>query len=73
MTQTNRFTGDRGDIVLGWLTRVAAVLLFVGVVAFDLISVGATSMVLSDQARHAAREASSAWQVDPRTAYSVAV
>ncbi len=56
---------ERGDIVLSWLSRVAAVILAVGVVSFDAISVGATSLVVSDQATHAAHEASSAWQTTP--------
>ncbi|MDP9418353.1 MAG: hypothetical protein M3P48_11130 [Actinomycetota bacterium] len=65
---------ERGDIVLSWLTRVSLVLAVLGVVSFDAISVGATSVMLADQGRTAAREASSAWQATPdaRNAYTVA-
>ena len=57
-----RFTSDRGDIVLGWLTKLVAVLGVSGLFLFDAISLGTTAMNLSDQGAHAAREASEVWQ-----------
>lgn len=53
---------DRGDIVLGWLTKIVVVLGLAGLVLFDAISVGTTAMSLSDQGAYAAREASEVWQ-----------
>lgn len=53
---------DRGDIVLGWLTKIAVVLGVAGLGLFDAISIGTTSINLSDQGSYAAREASEVWQ-----------
>lgn len=53
---------DRGDIILGWLTKLAVVLGAAGIVLFDAISVGTTAMNLTDQGGYAAREASEVWQ-----------
>lgn len=52
---------DRGDIVLGWLTRVTLVLAVLGVIAFDAISIGTTRMTVQDQGDAAARAASETW------------
>ena len=54
--------GDRGDIVIGWLTKIVVVLGVAGLVLFDAISVGSTAVSLSDQGQYAAREASVVWQ-----------
>ncbi len=66
---------DRGDIVLGWLTRIVVVLGIAGLGLFDAISVGTTAVNLSDQGNHAAREASEVWQSteDVQAAYDAAV
>lgn len=53
---------DRGDIILGWLTRISVILAAAGLVLFDAISVGTTAMTLSDQGSLAAREASETFQ-----------
>ncbi len=53
---------DRGDIVIGWLTKIVVVLGLAGLVLFDAISVGTTAVNLTDQGQHAAREASDVWQ-----------
>jgi hypothetical protein len=53
---------DRGDIVLGWLTRIVVVLGLAGIGLFDAISIGTTAVNLSDQGSYAAREASEVWQ-----------
>ena len=67
--------GDRGDIVLGWLTRIVIVLGIAGLGLFDAISVGTTAVSLSDQGNFAAREASEAWQSTDsvQAAYDAAV
>lgn len=53
---------DRGDIVLGWLTRLVVIFGIAGVFLFDAISIGTTAMTLTDQGSYAAREASETWQ-----------
>lgn len=67
--------GDRGDIVLGWLTRITVILALVGVVLFDAISLASTKANVSDQGAYAAREASSAWDEshDLQASYDAAV
>ncbi len=52
---------DRGDIVLGWLVRVVALLAVVGVMAFDVLSVGSSRLSVDDQATTAARAAADSW------------
>lgn len=52
---------DRGDIVLGWLGKLVAVLGVTAVVAFDGLSVAGASLSLEDQAVVAARDASDAF------------
>lgn len=66
---------DRGDIVLGWLTRIVVVLAVAGLGLFDAISVGTTAVSLSDQGNFAAREASEVWQSTDsvQAAYDAAV
>jgi len=66
---------DRGDIVLGWLTKIVIVLGVAGLFLFDAISLGTTAMNLSDQGSYAAREASEAWQQtgNVQKAYDAAV
>lgn len=53
---------DRGDIVLGWLTKIVVVLGIAGLGLFDALSIGSTAVSLSDQGQYAAREASEVWQ-----------
>jgi hypothetical protein len=66
---------DRGDIVLGWLTRIVVVLGIAGLGLYDAISVGTTAVSLSDQGNIAAREASETWQATDsvQAAYDTAV
>jgi hypothetical protein len=45
---------DRGDIVLGWLTRVVVVLAVVALLGFDGVQVGLSTVQLQDQANQAA-------------------
>jgi len=53
---------DRGDIVLGWLTKLVVIFGLAGIVFFDAISVGVTASSLTDQGSYAARDASEQWQ-----------
>jgi hypothetical protein len=61
--------------VIGWLTRLVVVLGTVAVVAFDAISIGITSVTLSDHGHRAAREGAEAWQMtaDVQRAYDAAL
>lgn len=66
---------ERGDVILGWLTKIAVVMAIAGIALFDAVSVGVTATSLTDQGGHAAREASEVWQVSSSTqkAYDAAV
>lgn len=66
---------DRGDIVLGWLTKLVAVLAVLGVIGFDAISLGATRFQAEDHAQLAARAAAESYRTgkDLQTAYDTAV
>lgn len=68
-------SSDRGDIVLGWLTRVTVVLAIAGVALFDAISVGSTKASVADDGSYAAREASATWDEtkDIQATYETAV
>lgn len=52
---------DRGDIVVGWLVRVIALLAVVGVMSFDALSVLSARLSVEDQAAAAARAAADTW------------
>lgn len=54
--------GDRGDIVLGWLTRITVFLVAGGLVVFDLGSVAVGHLRAQDAADRASQAASSSWQ-----------
>jgi len=66
---------DRGDIVLGWLTKVVLVLSLGGIVVFDALSVGVSRVSTQEAADRAARAASTRWQEthDVQQAYDAAV
>lgn len=66
---------DRGDVVLGWLTKLVATLAVVGVLGFDAVSLGSGRFQAEDHAQGAARAASAAWQGDKRVqvAYDAAL
>jgi hypothetical protein len=53
--------GDRGDIVLGWLTKVCLVLGIVGVLAFDGISLATANISATDTATSAANVGAETW------------
>ena len=54
--------GDRGDIILGWLTKLVIGISLTGVVAFDGVSIGVAHVSTVDDANSAALSASHAWQ-----------
>lgn len=55
-----RTDGDTGGIVVGWLLKVALVLLLVGIVAYDVVSIAYSRVAASDDARYIALGASEA-------------
>ena len=67
--------GDRGDIVLGWLTKLVATLAVLGVLGFDLISLGAARFQAEDHAQAAVRAANEAYRSTPdlQAAYDAAL
>ena len=74
-SRLHRAGPERGDIVLGWLTKIVVVLGIAGLGLFDAISIGTTAVNLTDQGNYAAREASERWQEtqDVQAAYDAAV
>ena len=68
-------TSDFGGIVLGWLTKLVVVLSLVGLIGFDLVSLGASRLQAEDAAQAAARAAVQAWTgpKDLQAAYDAAL
>ena len=66
---------DRGDIVLGWLTKLVVALAVLGVIGFDLISLGSARFQAEEHAQAAAREAGARYSStkDVQAAYDAAV
>jgi hypothetical protein len=66
---------ERGDIVLGWLTRVVISLTIVAIIGFDSIAILTARLGVTDDANAAAEAANAAW-VDShgnvQTAYNAA-
>ena len=54
--------GDRGDIVLGWLTKLTLTLAVLGLIGFDLVSLATARLAAEDHAQDAARAASSTYR-----------
>ncbi len=67
--------GDRGDIVLGWLTKLVIVLGVLGLVGFDAIAVAQAHIQAEDRAGTAARAAADSYQTSRSTqqAYDAAL
>src|SRR5207245_2199728 len=55
-------TRDSGSIVVGWLVKVAVVLMLFGIAAFDAVSVGSAHLTTSDDANTAASASASDFQ-----------
>lgn len=66
--------GDRGDIVLGWLTKLVVVLGLLGLIAFDAIAVVQSRFQASDRAATAASAAADEYRNsrDVQKAYNAA-
>jgi hypothetical protein len=66
--------GDRGDIVLGWLTKLIVVLGVLGVLAFDGISLAQARFQAADHATTAASAAADDYKTnhDVQKAYDAA-
>jgi hypothetical protein len=56
-----------GGVVTGFLLKTTVCLVIIGVVCFDLVSVGVSRMALEDQAAAAARSAAAYWRDDHNT------
>lgn len=54
-------SSQRGDIVVGWLTRVVAVLAVIGVMGYDAISLTVSKTTVTDHASTAALDGADAW------------
>lgn len=67
--------GDRGDIVLGWLTKLTVTLAVLGVLLFDGVSLATGTFQADDHAQRAARAAAQDFQQskDLQKAYDAAV
>ena len=66
--------GDRGDIVLGWLTKLAVILGVLGVFVFDGVAVTQGHIQAADRANTAAAAAADDYKVnhDLQKAYNAA-
>lgn len=67
---------ERGTIILGWLTKIALVIVIVAIPAFDAVSVGVARVGASDTAQNAAITGSEVWRTtrgDVQKAYEAAV
>jgi hypothetical protein len=69
-----RWGSDRGDIVMGWITKLAVGFALAGVVLFDAMSVGVTVSSVADEGSYAAQQASETWNLtrDVQKAYLTA-
>ena len=66
--------GDRGDIVLGWLTKLVVTMAVLGVIGFDLVALAAARFQAEDHAQTAVRAASEVYKTpnDLQAAYDAA-
>ena len=70
----SRLHGERGDIVVGWFTKIVIILALVGVVGFEATSIGVAHVQMQDTAKAAARAGSREWKDsrDVQRAYQAA-
>ena len=66
---------DRGDILLGWLTKLVLALGVVALLGFDAVTVGLATVSVQDQAGTAAAAARDEFAMhhDPQRAYQAAL
>jgi hypothetical protein len=69
-----RPSGDRGGIVLGWLTRITLIFTILGVVGFEVLSVAVTHVQVQDIGQSAGQDAIASYQQsrNPVLAYEAA-
>jgi hypothetical protein len=60
-TGTSVGQGDRGSIVIGWLTRLMLVAAVVGVLGYDVVSIGQGRVSAADEADQIAQDAHETW------------
>lgn len=74
MRELSGSQGERGDVVLGWLTRLVAVLAALGVLGFDAVSLVQARFQAADRATTAASAAADAFRAsrDLQTAFNAA-
>lgn len=74
LSRVMRVAGDRGDIVLGWLTKLAVALGALGLIAFDGIAVAQAHFQAADRASTAALAAADEYKGshDVQKAYNAA-
>jgi hypothetical protein len=56
-----RLRGDTGDIVIGWLTKIALLLAVAAIVVFNAVSIASARFDTATDANSAAAAASQAW------------
>lgn len=68
-------SGDSGDMILSWLTKVGVLLVVLGVMLFDVISVGSAHFQVEKLAQEAARRAAQSFAAskDIQVAYESAL
>jgi hypothetical protein len=66
--------GERGSVVLGWLTRLTVTLALLGLIGFEVLSVVVVKVQVEDIGRSAAHEALVNYKAtrDPNMAYQAA-
>ena len=74
MRELSGCQGERGDVVLGWLTRLVAVLAVLGVLGFDGVSLVQARFQAADRATTAASAAADAYRAnhDLQSAFNAA-
>lgn len=67
-------SSQRGDIIVGWLTRLVAVFALIGIAGYDAISLTVAKTTVTDHASLAALDAAEAWAQtrDLRQTYAAA-
>ncbi len=55
---------DRGGVIVGYFTKIAAVIAVFAIVSFDAVSVGVTRMNAQDTASEAAQAGAESWLQD---------
>lgn len=75
MSPCDRSPRDRGDVVLGWLTKVVATLAILGLMGFDAMSLAVARVQAEDSAQQAVRAASVSYSTtkDLQAAYDAAI